>query len=65
MLTHRVVDGLQRPQDAHAAGAIVDRLGAAQEQWLEAQLAASRARWNFIVQQTPMAQFDQKPGAGR
>jgi alkaline phosphatase D len=40
-------------------------LGAAQEQWLEAQLAASRARWNFIVQQTPMAQFDQKPGPGR
>ena len=40
-------------------------LGAAQEQWLEAQLAASRARWNFVVQQTPMAQFDQKPGPGR
>ena len=40
-------------------------LGAAQEQWLEAQLAASRTRWNFIVQQTPMAQFDQKPGPGR
>jgi len=40
-------------------------LGAAQEQWLEAQLAGSRARWNFIVQQTPMAQFDQKPGPGR
>jgi len=40
-------------------------LGAAQEQWLEAQLGASRARWNFIVQQTPMTQFDQKPGPGR
>jgi alkaline phosphatase D len=40
-------------------------LGAAQERWLEAQLAASRARWNFIVQQTPMAQFDQLPGPGR
>ena len=40
-------------------------LGAAQEQWLEAQLGASRARWNVIVQQTPMAQFDQKPGPGR
>jgi alkaline phosphatase D len=40
-------------------------LGAAQERWLEAQLAASRARWNFIVQQTPMAQFDQMPGPGR
>ena len=40
-------------------------LGAAQEQWLDAQLAASRARWNFIVQPTPMSQFDQKPGPGR
>ena len=40
-------------------------LGAAQESWLEANLAASRARWNVIVQQTPMAQFDQKPGPGR
>jgi alkaline phosphatase D len=40
-------------------------LGAAQEQWLEAALASSRARWNVLVQQTPMAQFDQKPGAGR
>src|SRR5258706_192328 len=49
-------------QSAHAA---CPWLVAAQEQWLEAQLAASRARWNFIVQQTPMAQFDQKPGPGR
>jgi alkaline phosphatase D len=40
-------------------------LGAAQEQWLEAGLAASRSRWNVIAQQTQMAQFDQKPGAGR
>ena len=40
-------------------------LGAAQEQWLEAGLAASRARWNVLAQQTMMAQFDQKPGPGR
>jgi alkaline phosphatase D len=40
-------------------------LGAAQESWLEAALTSSRARWNVIVQQTPMAQFDQKPGPGR
>lgn len=40
-------------------------LGAAQEQWLEAGLAASRARWTVLVQQTRMAQFDQKPGPGR
>jgi alkaline phosphatase D len=40
-------------------------LGDAQERWLAAQLNASRARWNILVQQTPMAQFDQKPGPGR
>jgi len=40
-------------------------LGAEQEQWLEAGLAASRARWNVLAQQTMMAQFDQKPGPGR
>lgn len=40
-------------------------LGRAQERWLEGALAASRARWNLLAQQTRMAQFDQKPGAGR
>jgi len=40
-------------------------LGAAQEQWLEAALSASRAHWTVIVQPTVMAQFDQKPGPGR
>jgi len=50
---------------AELADAKRTMLGAAQEQWLEAQLAGSRARWNFVVQQTPMAQFDQKPGPGR
>ena len=30
-------------------------LGAAQERWLAASLAASKARWNFLVQQTLMA----------
>lgn len=40
-------------------------LGAAQESWLEAALANSRTRWNVIVQQTMMAQFDQQPGPGR
>jgi alkaline phosphatase D len=40
-------------------------LGRAQERWLERALARSRARWNFLVQQTPMAQFDQRPGPGR
>jgi alkaline phosphatase D len=40
-------------------------LGGSQEQWLEAGLAGSRARWNVLAQQTMMAQFDQKPGPGR
>ena len=40
-------------------------LGAAQEQWLDAALASSRARWNVIAQQTRMAQMDEKPGPGR
>ncbi|OGA12926.1 MAG: hypothetical protein A3D95_00485 [Betaproteobacteria bacterium RIFCSPHIGHO2_12_FULL_69_13] len=40
-------------------------LGRAQERWLENSLAESRAGWNVLAQQTPMAQFDQKPGPGR
>jgi len=40
-------------------------LGLAQEQWLAGALAGSQARWNLLAQQTPMAQFDQKPGPGR
>ena len=40
-------------------------LGPAQERWLEGALAGSGARWNFLAQQTRMAQFDQKPGPGR
>jgi alkaline phosphatase D len=40
-------------------------LGRAQERWLEHALGESRAAWNVIAQQTPMAQFDQKPGPGR
>jgi alkaline phosphatase D len=40
-------------------------LGRAQERWLDGALGESRAAWNVLAQQTPMAQFDQKPGAGR
>jgi alkaline phosphatase D len=40
-------------------------LGRAQERWLEHALGESRAPWNIIAQQTPMAQLDQKPGPGR
>ena len=34
-------------------------LGPAQEKWLEGALAASRARWNVLGQQTLMAHFNQ------
>jgi alkaline phosphatase D len=40
-------------------------LGRAQERWLGDELAASRAAWNVIAQQTRMAQFDYQPGPGR
>ena len=40
-------------------------LGRAQERWLDGALGESAAAWNLLAQQTPMAQFDQKPGAGR
>jgi alkaline phosphatase D len=39
-------------------------LGSEQEQWLAAGLGSSRARWNIIAQQTPMAQSSQVPVAG-
>jgi alkaline phosphatase D len=40
-------------------------LGRTQERWLDGALGESVAGWNVLAQQTPMAQFDQKPGAGR
>lgn len=39
-------------------------LGHAQERWLEAQFAASRARWNVIAQQTLFCAVDHLPGPG-
>jgi alkaline phosphatase D len=36
-------------------------LGAEQEAWLQNGLTTSDARWNFLVQQTPMAQSSQVP----
>ncbi len=39
-------------------------LGARQERWLEAGLAASQARWNVLGQQTLMAQADARRGPG-
>jgi alkaline phosphatase D len=40
-------------------------LGVDQEKWLESALRRSRSGWSLLAQQTPMAQFDQKPGPGR
>ena len=40
-------------------------LGAAQEQWLTAGLAASKARWTIVAQQSRMSQWDERPGPGR
>jgi alkaline phosphatase D len=40
-------------------------LGRTQERWLDRAFGESRAAWNVLAQQTPMAQFDQKPGPGR
>jgi alkaline phosphatase D len=40
-------------------------LGHAQEQWLEATLDRSPARWNLLAQQTLMAQFDRELGPHR
>jgi alkaline phosphatase D len=40
-------------------------LGTAQEQWLLTSLAASKARWNVIAQQTLVAQLDRLPGEGQ
>ena len=57
-----VVDAAQCRELADPARTM---LGAAQEAWLDAGFAASRARWNLVVQQTMVAQFDQQPGAGR
>jgi alkaline phosphatase D len=40
-------------------------LGEAQERWLYAGLASTTARWNFVTQQTLMAQFDLRVGERR
>ncbi len=40
-------------------------LGGAQDAWLNAGLAQTRARWNILAQQTLMAQHDRKAGEGQ
>ncbi|HVZ48598.1 MAG TPA: alkaline phosphatase D family protein [Gemmatimonadaceae bacterium] len=39
-------------------------MGPAQEQWLDAGLGASRARWQVLANQVQVAPFDHKNGAG-
>jgi alkaline phosphatase D len=56
------VDAAECPDLADPARTM---LGAVQEQWLAGVLSVSRAHWTVLVQQTPMARFDQKPGPGR
>ena len=40
-------------------------LGAAQERWLDTELAASKSRWNILVQQTLMAPASRPTDRGR
>lgn len=40
-------------------------LGGAQEQWLQATLTGSRARWNLLAQGVVMSYVDEDPGEGR
>jgi alkaline phosphatase D len=67
--TRRGRHGGSNTVDVELCGALADSarsiLGRAQERWLEGALGESRSRWNFLAQQTRMAQFDQKPGPGR
>jgi alkaline phosphatase D len=71
LVTLYMLDGRQyRSPHACAPGSLVEpcaelysgqrtMLGDVQEQWLHGTLAASRARWNLIGQQTLVAHFDQ------
>ena len=40
------------------------KLGARQEEWLAAQLAASKAQWTLLAQGTVVAYIDEQPGPG-
>ncbi|HMA11563.1 MAG TPA: alkaline phosphatase D family protein, partial [Steroidobacteraceae bacterium] len=40
-------------------------LGAAQEAWLDAQLARASGRWNLLAQGTVFSPVDEQPGEGR
>ena len=57
-------DGLE-PRCAAALDPEMTLTGPEQEQWLLNGLGASAARWNFIGQQTMMAQYDWQAGEGQ
>jgi alkaline phosphatase D len=57
-----VIDAAECAELADPARTI---LGEAQERWLYAGLNASRAHWTILAQQSRMAQWDERPGAGR
>jgi alkaline phosphatase D len=68
-----LLDGRQFRSDQACGGRLVEpcqalydetrtMLGKAQERWLERTLAASRARWNLLAQQTVFAHMDQAEG---
>jgi alkaline phosphatase D len=40
-------------------------LGQAQERWMKQQLAAAKARWTIVAQQSLVAQLDENEGQGR
>ncbi len=54
-----------QPVCDEARDARATMLGAAQEKWLMNRLDRSRARWNFLAQQIPMARLDRFPGPER
>jgi alkaline phosphatase D len=57
--------GSNRVQDCEElARADRTKLGARQEAWLDARLAASKAQWNVLVNGTVMAYVDELPGPG-
>jgi alkaline phosphatase D len=54
-----------QPECAAAKDPRATLLGAAQERWLTGQLNRSRAGWNLLAQQIPMARLDRAPGSER
>jgi alkaline phosphatase D len=54
-----------KPECAEARDPKATLLGTAQEKWLLERLDRSRAGWNFLAQQIPIAKLDRMPGPER